>query len=709
MIMESKTREELLAELKRLQLHVERINEDYQKRLSELHRTQENLKSSLSLIEATLDTTENGILVIGSSGRLLKANRRFAELWRIPQEIIDSGDDDKMLRHIVNQLADPDSFLRKVQDLYASPYEESFDLLHFSDGRIFERISKPMIVGKEPVARVWSFRDITEITRLDLERQVMFEITEGFATTSNLDEMLQLIHHSLKKVLYAENCFVALFNRETDSFNFPYFIDQIDDKPAGMAMGKSCTSFVFRTRKPLLLTPEKFQELQVQGEVELVGTPSPSWVGVPLETPDSTIGVLVLQHYREVNVFKERDVIFLEAIGRQMALAVERKNTEAALYDSERKYRRLVTNLNDVVYSVDGKSQEFTYISPSLENLLGYTPEEVAEMGGRKVILPNVLPAEIFEEHSKRFSKLSEGSTTQVYRDEQWWRHKDGSVRCIEDQWIPIYENGILVSTDGILRDVTERKNSEEEIRRINAKLKEIIDDKDKFFSIIAHDLRSPFSSFLGFTQLLSDELDHLNEKDIKVMAESMKNTAFNVYHLLENLLEWSRFQRGLTDFKPVYFEFLPLVKECLELIYESGRKKEIAITYDIADDLEVYADRYMLSTILRNLLSNAVKFTPKGGEIVVSAKLLADENKLEIFVKDSGIGMSEDMLKKQFNVKSQVNRKGTEGEASSGLGLIICKEFVDRHGGTFHVDSNEKTGSTFSFTIPAPKSQEKV
>ncbi len=678
-----------------------KTNEDYQQHLSELHQTEENLRNSLSLIEAILETTENGILVIGNNGKLVKANGKFAELWRIPQEIIDSGDDDKMLSHIVNQLSDPESFIRKVQELYASPYAESFDLLHFSDGRIFERISKPMIVGGKATARVWSFMDVTEKTRVELERQVMFEITEGFAKTSNLDEMLELIHLSLKRVVYADNCFVALFNPETGLFKFPYFIDQYDKKPEAVDMRKSCTSFVFRTREPLLLTPTKFDELKARDEVELVGSPSPSWVGVPLQSPDSTIGVLVLQHYHEEDVFRERDVIFLKAIGRQVAFAIERKKIEAALIESERKFRRLVTNINDVVYSVDGESEEFTYLSPSFESLLGYTPNEVMEMGGRKVFLNKVLPDKIFDEHVRRFSKLSKGISNPVYRDEQWWHHKDGSLRCIEDQWIPIYEQGTMVSTDGVLRDITERKNSEEEIRRINAKLQETIDDKDKFFSIVAHDLRSPFSSFLGFTQILSDELDNLEEKDIRKMAESMRNTAFNVYRLLDNLLEWSRFQRGLTDFNPDYFVLLDVVTECLELIYESGRRKEITIKYNIPEHLEIFADQYMFSTILRNLFSNAVKFTPKGGVIEVSAKLLAGEENLEITVKDTGIGMSEDMLDKQFNIKSQVHRKGTEGEASTGLGLIICKEFVEKHSGTLRIESREGVGSTFSFTLP--------
>jgi len=171
-------------------------------------------------------------------------------------------------------------------------------------------------------------RDITIRKRTELENQVLYEITKGVTTTSNLDELLKLMHTSLSKVLYAENCFVALHNQKTGLFSFPYFVDKVDETPLPTSMGKSCSAYVFRTNKPLLLTQQVFDQLVEQGEVELVGSNSPSWIGIPLETPSKAIGVLVLQHYEKENVYSENDVKFLISVGSQIAISIDRKKTE---------------------------------------------------------------------------------------------------------------------------------------------------------------------------------------------------------------------------------------------------------------------------------------------------------------------------------------------------------------------------------------------
>jgi PAS domain S-box-containing protein len=171
-------------------------------------------------------------------------------------------------------------------------------------------------------------RDISIRKRTELENQILFEITQGVTTTSNLDELLKLIHFSLGKVVYAENCFVALYDNKTNLFSFPYFVDKIDTTPPPLSMAKSCTSYVFRTVKPLVLTQAIFDSLVEKGEMELIGTNSPSWIGIPLQTPSKVIGVLVLQHYEKENVYSENDVNFLVSIGSQIAMAIERKKAE---------------------------------------------------------------------------------------------------------------------------------------------------------------------------------------------------------------------------------------------------------------------------------------------------------------------------------------------------------------------------------------------
>ncbi len=227
--------------------------------------------------------------------------------------------------------------------------------------------------------------------------------------------------------------------------------------------------------------------------------------------------------------------------------------------------------------------------------------------------------------------------------------------------------------------------------------------EKDKFFSIIAHDLRSPFSCFLGMTQTLEDILPDLSMEEIHSFAKSMRSSATNLFRLLENLLEWSRIQQGLIPFEPEESALLPVTEESLSIIYESAAKKGVEIELDIPEDLIVLTDKNMALTILRNLISNAVKFTPKGGKVTISAKK-SNKDFAEISVTDTGIGMPPSILDNIFRPDVKTNREGTDGEASTGLGLLLCREFIDRNKGTIKVISEDGVGSVFTFTVPLTK-----
>jgi PAS domain S-box-containing protein len=255
-----------------------------------------------------------------------------------------------------------------------------------------------------------------------------------------------------------------------------------------------------------------------------------------------------------------------------------------------------------------------------------------------------------------------------------------------------------------IFRDITLRKRSESEIKRKNQQLQLMNDEKDKYFSIIAHDLRNPFSGFLGLTEQMAKGLHRMTLEEIHTIANLMSKSATNLFRLLGNLLEWSRMQRGLIKFVPTSFLLMPHLSESIMTVVESANSKNIAINYDIPEDLKVFSDRNILEAILRNLISNAVKFTPHGGNVSVSARLL-NHNQVEISIIDSGIGMNHKMIKNLFRLDINTNRKGTEGELSTGLGLIICKDLIEMHGGKLTIDSLEGKGSTFRFTLPAKKS----
>jgi signal transduction histidine kinase len=260
-------------------------------------------------------------------------------------------------------------------------------------------------------------------------------------------------------------------------------------------------------------------------------------------------------------------------------------------------------------------------------------------------------------------------------------------------------------------RDITERVRTEAEIKLKNEELSSLNAEKDKFFSIIAHDLKGPFNGFLGLTQIMAEELPNLTADEIRKIAESMRNSANNLYHLLENLLEWSQIQQGAIPFNPEVIQLGLVASNSIDIIYESAERKDIEISNQIADGLFAFADRNMIQTIIRNIVFNAIKFTHKGGKVILSARATTG-NYIEIAIQDTGTGMSRYMVENLFRIDVKTSRKGTDGELSTGLGLLLCKEFVEKHGGKIWVESEEANllagksgGSTFYFTVPIYKS----
>ncbi len=252
--------------------------------------------------------------------------------------------------------------------------------------------------------------------------------------------------------------------------------------------------------------------------------------------------------------------------------------------------------------------------------------------------------------------------------------------------------------------EISQRKQMHQTLIKNERKLQELNETKDKFFSIIAHDLKNPFNSMLFFSKLLTEDFEQYNCKKQKNFIAIIHKGIKNTYKLLENLLLWSQTQKGIIDFKPQNENLYLLLEETLSLLRQLAEDKGIILKNFISEDMKVWTDKNMLLTILRNLISNAIKFTPKGGEITVSTQLITDKNQQEytqISVKDTGMGISKEKIIQLFKISENVSTKGTEGETGTGLGLILCKEFVEKHGGKIWVESGVGQGSEFIFTLP--------
>jgi signal transduction histidine kinase len=236
-------------------------------------------------------------------------------------------------------------------------------------------------------------------------------------------------------------------------------------------------------------------------------------------------------------------------------------------------------------------------------------------------------------------------------------------------------------------------------IRNQQKQLKELNATKDRFFSIIGHDLKGPFTGLLGFSELLIEESQDTPPEDLRHYYKLIHQSAKQGYDLLSNLLEWSRTQSGKIQYDPQTINLHALAEDSINLLQNLADKKNISIHNKLNKNTSITADKNMVVTILRNLINNALKFTPNGGDVWLNAQ--QNDDHILISVKDNGVGMTEDKLKQLFRIDQNISTKGTNQETGTGLGLIVCKEFAEKHGGTLSVESKKGQGSTFMLRLP--------
>ncbi|MHC1776883.1 MAG: PAS domain S-box protein [Lentimicrobium sp.] len=371
----------------------------------------------------------------------------------------------------------------------------------------------------------------------------------------------------------------------------------------------------------------------------------------------------------------------------------EQTLAEKALRENEEKFKKVYAEGTLPIAMLDGN---FRFISANrvFQDTFGYAESELREMTFRDITHPEHLAKDLENLNLLLQRKTDVYHTEKRYitRNKQivWGKAQVSIVRDSHEDFLYF-----LV----MINDITSYKQAESEIRNKNRELENLNAEKDKFFSIIAHDLRSPFNSFLGLTEIMAEELYTMRLDEIQRIATDLKNSANNLYHLLENLLEWSMVKRGVKPFNPKPIHLRKLITENLLSVAELVRRKSIKLVVDVPESLSLSADENMLGTIVRNLLSNAVKFTPKGGRISVRVNE-PDNLTIELIIEDSGIGMDEKMKNTLFDLAGHNNRSGTEGELSTGLGLLLCREFVEKHKGNIRVESEPDKGSTFIISL---------
>jgi len=497
--------------------------------ITERQQLEEQLKSKSLLLEAQINSTIEGIVVVDKDMKRVLVNPQIIDLFKVPQSIVENEDSSIMLNHIVGLTKNPDAFLGKVRYIYQHSNEISRDEIELKNGKVLDRYCAP-VLGKngENYGRIWSFRDITALKKAESE----------------------------------------------------------------------VASLAFRYQTLLHAASDGIHVLDLKGKL--------------IETND--------------------------------AFCV----------------------------------------------MLGYTREEMLQL--------NIADWDAQWEGTELMSKMEE-QTRNPSIFETRHRRKDGTIIDVE-----IHTSGVLLG--GMMyqyaaaRDITLRKQTENELKIKNEELNKVNAEKDKFFSVIAHDLRGPLGGIMGITEMLANKTTNIPETDRYDLMVELSNSARNTFNLLEQLLEWSRMERGLTEFQPQTLDLKKTIIDSLNLVIETAKVKSIEIMVNIPPETMVFADQNMLQTIIRNLVSNSVKFTREGGEVTISGQQGKDGTTL-ISVKDTGIGMNREILENLFRTDGHAGRPGTKGEPSTGLGLLLCKDFIEKHGGKIVVESEEGKGSVFSFTIP--------
>ncbi len=372
----------------------------------------------------------------------------------------------------------------------------------------------------------------------------------------------------------------------------------------------------------------------------------------------------------------------------------ERKSAEESLRESHQIIEGIISSIPVRVF---WKDRNLTYLG--CNNLFaqdaGFTnPNEIIGKDDFRMGWKN--QAELYRDDDR---KVIESGESKLHVEEPQTTPEGNDISLLTSK-IPLRNSvGEIIGVLGTYIDITERKQVEEEIKKSHEQLLKLSAEKDKFFSIIAHDLRSPFNGFLSLTALMADTTEKISLDEFAEYSKMLNKAARNIYILLNNLLEWSQIQKGTIKFTPKNSDLSKMVSQSIDTIYQSALQKRIAIVNEINNPQKVYADEKSINTVLRNLLSNAVKFTRMDGKVIVKSKRF-DDGTIQVSIEDNGVGISDDDVKKLFRIEEKVSSLGTEGEPSTGLGLLLCKEFVEMHGQKIWVESEKEKGSTFCFTL---------
>lgn len=657
--------------------------------MSQKSFTEPGIRLGAQHLAALLDATQELIAILGSDGAIHFVNDAFRRsLGYDSEELLG-----RSIYAIVHAV-DVEHLRERLQEIAAQPGSSARDRCRLRtrdcSWRWFEVVwsNRPGETGLEGI--LFHAQDVTELQRMESERQVISDVVHALNQTSNLDELLTSIHEALRRIVSAENCFVALHDPEHDTFEFPFFADEYDTAPAPQKVGRSCTAYVFRTGRAMLIPQSDFDRLIALGDVELVGSPSPAWLGVPLKTPTATIGVLVVQHYQNENAYDIRDLEFLDSVGGHIALAIERRRAEEELRKNESILRLLFEHnpLPTWLYEID--TLKFLRVNQAAVNLYGYSHEEFDQM--------SILGIRPDSEREKALAYVREMEESS--QEHGFWLHQAKGGRSFE---VEIISHSLLYAGKRVrlvvAQDISERRNLEHQLRQ--AQKMEAI---GRLAGGVAHDFNNLLMVIKGHTELLLNVLspsDHVARK-----IEQIDRSADRAATLTRQLLAFSRMQ----VLQPQVINLNSVVEEMGKLLPRLiGEDIDLVVRAD--EELgTIRADASQMEQIIMNLAVNARDAMPNGGKFVIETRnvdldqtytashpLMKPGPYVQLTVSDSGTGMDAETQSHIFEPFFTTKEKGK----GTGLGLATVYGIVKQSGGFIWVYSELGKGTSFKIYLP--------
>jgi diguanylate cyclase (GGDEF)-like protein/PAS domain S-box-containing protein len=423
-------------------------------------------RTALAILRAQQDATLDGILVVDNAGRILSYNRRFLEIWNIPEHVAPRADDNVLLGYAAEAVQDWESFIEVVHHLYEHPAEvRTDDPVPLKDGRILSRASTPLIVGKEVRGRAWYFRDITNSAKAERLQAALFRISQLSRDAEDLQSLYRAVHGVVSEMMNARNFYIATVN-PSGELDFPYFVDELDPTPPRKA-GRGLTAHMIRSGQPLLATPAVFERLVGAGEVEPIGAASIDWLGAPLKTGDVTWGAIVTQSYAESTRYSEKDREVLVFVAQHVASAIEQKRKDDALRNSERRYRQMFHNTRAVQLLIDPENGAIVDANAAACDYYGYTRDEIGAM--------RIWDINVRGEDAVR-TDLSRASLQETSLFHFRHMRANGEIRDVEVHSGPVDSGAGRKLLYSIIHDVTERRRAENALQQSEEKYRVIFD-----------------------------------------------------------------------------------------------------------------------------------------------------------------------------------------------------------------------------------------